>query len=126
MFTSDHVRAVSVAAALSAHGWRARAIAGSLQQAERNEVMRAFLAGETRVLVSTDLTARGVDVAGVSLVVNLEPSSSPETHMHRVGRSGRFGTQGLALTLVVTKADRELVARFERASPGLRVPQWTE
>merc|ERR1712125_77904 len=61
------------------------------------EHLRTF---SIRVLVSTDLTARGVDVEKVNLVMNLDVPSDPETYMHRIGRTGRFGTYGVAVSFV--------------------------
>ena len=70
-----------------------------LAPADRNLVMREFRAGRARVLVATDVIARGIDVQGVSLVINWEMPVDRERYLHRIGRSGRFGRQGVAITL---------------------------
>lgn len=74
---------------------------GGLQQSERELVMKEFRSGSSRVLVSTDLTARGIDVAGVSVVINYDLPSDQENYLHRIGRSGRFGKKGVAVNFVV-------------------------
>merc|ERR1712054_597881 len=67
-----------------------------LDQAERNLVMREFKSGSTRVLITTDLLARGIDVQQVSLVINYELPLKTESYLHRIGRTGRFGRKGVA------------------------------
>ena len=75
-------------------------VIASLQQSERLSVMRALHTNACRILVSTDLIARGIDVQRVSLVVNLDLPHDAATYLHRVGRTGRFGSVGLAISLV--------------------------
>lgn len=75
-------------------------IHGALEQEKRNEVMREFRDGVSRILVSTDLLARGIDVHQVGLVINYELPSRKENYIHRIGRSGRFGRRGIAINLV--------------------------
>lgn len=86
-----------------------------LDQAERNLVMREFKSGSTRVLITTDLLARGIDVQQVSLVINYElPSESNiENYLHRIGRSGRFGRKGVAINFV-TNRDARAMKSIER------------
>lgn len=72
-----------------------------LDQKERDLIMREFRSGSSRVLISTDLLARGIDVQQVSLVINYELPSSIENYLHRIGRSGRFGRKGVAINFVV-------------------------
>merc|ERR1712007_114057 len=71
-----------------------------LDQKERNLVMREFRSGATRVLISTDLLGRGIDVQQVSLVVNYDMPEVMEQYLHRIGRSGRFGRKGVAINFV--------------------------
>lgn len=75
-------------------------IHGSMPQEKRNEVMKEFREGASRILISTDLLARGIDVQQVGLVINLELPSKKENYIHRIGRSGRFGRRGVAINLV--------------------------
>lgn len=75
-------------------------IHGAMPQEKRNEVMKEFREGASRILISTDLLARGIDVQQVGLVINLELPSKKENYIHRIGRSGRFGRRGIAINLV--------------------------
>ena len=75
-------------------------IHSELAMVERDRVMREFRSGATRVLISTDLTARGIDVYQVSIVINYDLPTQKETYIHRIGRSGRFGHLGLAINLI--------------------------
>lgn len=75
-------------------------IHGSMPQEERNKVMKEFREGASRILISTDLLARGIDVHQVGMVINLELPSKKENYIHRIGRSGRFGRRGIAINLV--------------------------
>lgn len=103
VFCNGKFRAEALATALAAHGWPAASITGSQPQATRLEAMEGFRASRSRVLVSTDLTARGIDVDKVNVVVNLDLPRDPATYLHRVGRTGRFGGKGLAVTLLSRK-----------------------
>ncbi|OWZ20323.1 DEAD/DEAH box RNA helicase [Phytophthora megakarya] len=103
VFCNDKFRAEALATALAGQGWPAACITGSQTQATRLEVMEGFRKSRSRVLVSTDLTARGIDVDKVNFVVNLDLPRDPATYLHRVGRSGRFGGKGLAVTLLSEK-----------------------
>jgi len=73
---------------------------GDMPQKERNEIMKEFRSGSTRVLITTDVWARGVDVPQVSLVINYDLPNNRELYIHRIGRSGRFGRKGVAINFV--------------------------
>ena len=73
---------------------------GGMTQEERNLVMGEFRTGTSRVLITTDLLARGIDVQGVSLVVNYDIPHIKENYIHRIGRSGRYGRKGVAINFV--------------------------
>uniref|UniRef100_A0A8R1HXM4 RNA helicase n=1 Tax=Caenorhabditis japonica TaxID=281687 RepID=A0A8R1HXM4_CAEJA len=73
---------------------------GEMEQKDRDEVMKEFRAGNTRVLISTDVWARGLDVPQVSLVINYDLPNNRELYIHRIGRSGRFGRKGVAINFV--------------------------
>ena len=75
-------------------------INSELPQEKRNEIMKEFRDGATRILVSTDLLARGIDVQQVGLVINFELPPKKENYIHRIGRSGRFGRRGIAINLI--------------------------
>lgn len=73
---------------------------GDMVQREREEIMKDFRSGESRVLITTDLWARGIDVQQVSLVINYDLPNNRELYIHRIGRSGRFGRKGVAINFV--------------------------
>ena len=72
-----------------------------MEQARRNEIMKEFRTGSTRVLLATDLLARGIDVQSVSLVINYDLQKDKENYIHRIGRTGRFGRKGNSINLIV-------------------------
>ncbi|SCU84060.1 LAMI_0C06040g1_1 [Lachancea mirantina] len=86
---------------------------GDMQQEERDKVMNDFRSGSSRVLISTDVWARGIDVQQVSLVVNYDVPEALENYIHRIGRSGRFGRKGLALNFL-TRDDMDKLHEIER------------
>lgn len=84
-----------------------------LEQKERDLIMREFRSGSSRVLISTDLLARGIDVQQVSLVINYDLPQQMENYLHRIGRSGRFGRKGVAINFV-TGNDVRAMKEIER------------
>ena len=76
---------------------------GDMDQKERDVIMREFRSGSSRVLITTDLLARGIDVQQVSLVINYDLPANRELYIHRIGRSGRFGRKGVAINFVKTE-----------------------
>ena len=74
-----------------------------MTQQERQQIMERFRGGDIRVLIATDVIARGIDVQQVSVVINYDMPKETETYIHRIGRSGRFGRKGLAINLVNSK-----------------------
>lgn len=89
------------------------AMHGDMKQDERDSIMNDFRLGSLRVLISTDVWARGIDVQQVSLVVNYDLPSDKENYVHRIGRSGRFGRKGVAINFA-TKEDFHLVRELEK------------
>jgi len=81
---------------------------GDMDQKERNVIMSEFRTGSSRVLITTDLLARGIDVQQVSLVINYDLPNQRETYIHRIGRSGRFGRKGVAINFVTNEDTRVL------------------
>lgn len=79
-----------------------------LDQEERQLIMREFRSGSSRVLISTDLLARGIDVQQVSLVINYDLPESTENYLHRIGRSGRFGRKGMAINFLTNRDVRRM------------------
>ncbi|XP_051891048.1 probable ATP-dependent RNA helicase DDX20 [Pristis pectinata] len=98
VFSNLHSRAQRLADILTSRGLPAVCISGSMNQNQRLEAMSKLKQFKCRVLISTDLTSRGIDAEKVNLVVNLDIPQDWETYMHRIGRAGRFGTQGIAVT----------------------------
>ncbi len=88
-----------IEASLCADGFHARALHGDLEQRDRDLTLVQFANGSCPVLVATDVAARGLDIKGVAAVINVEIAFEPEVHIHRVGRTGRAGEAGLALSL---------------------------
>uniref|UniRef100_A0A4W6FN26 RNA helicase n=1 Tax=Lates calcarifer TaxID=8187 RepID=A0A4W6FN26_LATCA len=95
VFSNLHTRAQHLADILSSKGLPAVCISGEDQRLEAMSKLKQY---QCRVLISTDLTSRGIDADKVNLVINLDVPQDWETYMHRIGRAGRFGTQGLAVT----------------------------
>ncbi|KAM3617541.1 uncharacterized protein V6R79_007793 [Siganus canaliculatus] len=98
VFSNLHTRAQHLADILTSKSLPAVCISGGLSQDQRLEAMSKLKQYQCRVLISTDLTSRGIDADKVNLVINLDVPQDWETYMHRIGRAGRFGTQGLAVT----------------------------
>ena len=120
-FVRTRAGASQLAADLSALGYAAEEISGELSQAQRTAVLARFKNRQVRVLCATDVAARGLDIDHVSHVFNVDLPHDPEAYVHRVGRTGRAGRDGVALSLV-TPQDRGLLRRVERAA-GRAIPQ---
>lgn len=86
---------------------------GDLSPEERTDILNKFRQGQSRVLITTDLLARGIDVQQVSLVINYDLPTNPENYIHRIGRSARFGRKGVAINFVTTQ-DVSLLRDLER------------
>lgn len=89
--------------ALNKRGYSSEGIHGDLTQAKRDSVMRHFREGVTEILVATDVAARGLDISGITHVYNFDIPQDPEGYVHRIGRTGRAGKTGLAVTLVTPR-----------------------
>jgi ATP-dependent RNA helicase RhlE len=98
---------------LSAAGIKSSMIHGDRSQNQRNQALRGFQDGQYRVLVATDVAARGIHVDGIAHVVNYDLPQAPEDFIHRVGRTGRAGARGTATTFG-TRAERKEIQRIER------------
>jgi ATP-dependent RNA helicase RhlE len=113
VFTRTKHRARQMAVKLDKQGHSAVALQGNMSQGQRDRAMDGFRKGKFDILVATDIAARGLDVAGVSYVINFDPPSTPETYTHRIGRTGRAELSGKAVTFV-TREDREWIRDTER------------
>jgi translation initiation factor IF-1 len=118
---------------LARAGITADAIHGNKSQNHRERVLAAFRTGEIRTLVATDIAARGIDVDGISHVVNFDLPNIPETYVHRIGRTARAGAEGVAISLIagaeemgylrdIEKLIRIALPREDRRTPGHREP----
>lgn len=85
---------------MQAHDFTVSSMHGDMDQRERDLIMREFRSGSTRVLITTDLLARGIDVQQVSLVINYDLPTNRENYIHRIGRSGRFGRKGVSINFI--------------------------
>jgi len=113
VFTRTKHRARRLAQELAKAGHRAVGLQGNMSQAQRDRAMSGFRSGRYDILVATDIAARGIDVSGISHVVNFDVPSTPEAYTHRVGRTGRAERTGVACTFV-TSSDRDWVRATER------------
>lgn len=107
---------------LRTQGFSAVELSGDLEQRDRDEALVLFSSRCVSVVVATDVASRGLDVKGLDAVVNLEVSPDPEVHVHRIGRTGRAGARGLALTLASPR-EAALVRRVAEFR-GLPDPAW--
>jgi len=110
VFCNTKVECQEVVAALVKGGFTALAIHGDLEQRERDQVLVLFANKSVSVLVATDVAARGLDIKELSAVINYELPRNPEIHTHRIGRTGRAGEQGLALSLMTAHESRRVQA----------------
>lgn len=117
VFTRTKHRAKSLAMQLSKAGHNAIAIQGNMSQSQRDHAMQGFRKGKYEVLVATDIVARGIDVSGVSYVINYDAPNTPEAYTHRIGRTGRAEQSGRACTLV-SNEDGEWIRATERYLGG--------
>ncbi|NUP12508.1 MAG: DEAD/DEAH box helicase [Polyangiaceae bacterium] len=113
VFTRTKHGANRLAEQLSRAGIGALAIHGNKSQGARVRALGSFRDGSTRVLVATDLAARGIDVDGLSHVINYELPNVPESYVHRIGRTGRAGADGIAISFC-DEGERDLLADIER------------
>ena len=113
VFTATKRAAEEISDTLRQQGFSAAALHGDMHQQARNRTLARLRQGETRVLVATDVAARGIDVAGISHVINFDAPRQAEDYVHRIGRTGRAGRSGTAFTLVHHR-EKRLVRDIER------------
>jgi ATP-independent RNA helicase DbpA len=126
VFCNTRKETVALTAALKREGHAVDALHGDLEQREREEVLARFANGSLRVLVATDVAARGIDIAGLPMVLSAEIASDADQHVHRIGRTGRAGETGLAVAIVTpTEAHWRRAIEVARGIPfqerGLRL-----
>ena len=113
VFTRTKHRAKRLAQQLERKGFPTTSLQGNLSQNKRQAAMRGFRSGKYKVLVATDIAARGIDINQVSHVINFDIPNTPEAYTHRIGRTGRAAKTGDAFTLV-TREDRSMIRSIER------------
>lgn len=121
VFTQTKNDADTVSRRLDEKGYEAAALHGDIPQGQREKILARFRSKKTRILVATDVAARGIDISGLSHVVNYSLPFDSSTYIHRIGRTGRAGTSGVAVTFVSPNERRKLnfmKARVAKASKG--------
>lgn len=113
VFTRTKHRAKNVARLLGEKGWQATALQGNLSQNRRQEALDGFRAGRYKIMVATDIAARGIDCTSISHVINYDVPDTAETYTHRIGRTGRADRTGTAMTLI-SGEDTSLMRSIER------------
>ncbi|MCG8583002.1 MAG: DEAD/DEAH box helicase [Bacteroidales bacterium] len=103
IFSSTKQKVKEIARSLQSNGFNSKAISSDLEQAEREDVLRDFKNRNVQILVATDIIARGIDIEKIDLVINFDVPRDAEDYVHRVGRTARAQTQGVAITLINDK-----------------------
>ena len=119
LFTRTKFQAKKLSQSLTKQGIPCAQLHGNLNQNQRDRNLAAFETGEVNVLAATDVAARGIDVSGVELVVQVDPPEDPKAFLHRSGRTARAGNQGDVVTLVLPEQRRE--TRFMLRKAGIKV-----
>jgi len=114
-----------VAELLQEHRFRAAGLHGDMEQVDRDATVKSFRRNETKILVATDVAARGLDVKDVTHVFNYHIPFDPQSYVHRIGRTGRAGKAGQAITLVSTEEFRELMRIRKEVGADMRLETMT-
>ena len=133
VFTRTKHGANRVAEQLAKHQIKADAIHGNKSQSARQKALDTFRSGQTRVLVATDIAARGIDIDGITHVINYDLPEVPESYVHRIGRTARAGAEGIAISFCdgeergylhqIEKATRQKLPVVEHAFTGMVAPR---
>ncbi len=121
VFTKTRAGSGNVANQLTQRGYPSEALNGDLEQQARMRVLDRFRSGKIKILVATDVAARGLDIDDISHVFNFDVPNDPEAYVHRIGRTGRAGKDGVAITLI-TPNDRRYLNRIEGFAK-LKIPR---
>ncbi len=125
LFTRTKFQAKKLAKNLTQNGIPAAELHGNLNQNQRDRNLAAFDSGDVRVMVATDVAARGIDVGGVELVVQVEPPADPKSFVHRSGRTARAGKAGDVVTLVLPEQRRETRRLLNQAGIKIKMIEVT-
>jgi ATP-dependent RNA helicase DeaD len=124
VFVRTKIRADQLYRTLRDRGMNVRALHGDMTQGARDGVMIAFKGGSVPLLVATDVAARGLDISGISHVINYDVPTSPDVYVHRIGRTGRVGRSGRAITFYEPRQVRDIQA-IERHA-GVKLSPWVK
>jgi ATP-dependent RNA helicase DeaD len=124
VFVRTKIRCDQLYRTLRDRGMNVRALHGDMSQGSRDGVMISFKGGGVPTLVATDVAARGLDISGVSHVINFDVPMSPDIYVHRIGRTGRVGRSGRAITFYEPRQQREIQA-IENHS-GVKLSPWVK
>jgi ATP-dependent RNA helicase DeaD len=124
IFVRTKIRADQLFRTLRDRGMNARALHGDMSQGARDGVMITFKAGHVPLLVATDVAARGLDISGISHVINYDVPTSPDVYVHRIGRTGRVGRSGRAITFFEKRQARDVEAIENHA--GVKLAPWVQ
>ncbi len=113
IFTRTKYRAQSLANQLQKAGYKATSLQGNLSQQKRQQALNGFRLGQFKILVATDIAARGIDVSGISHVINFDVPDTVDAYTHRIGRTGRAACTGEAFTFASSE-DRKIINQIER------------
>jgi len=108
IFTQTKIEADELTERLNEEGFNASAIHGDFSQKKRETVLHNFRTGKLKILVATDVAARGLDIKGVDLVINYGLPRDAESYIHRIGRTGRAGREGTAISIMTPSEDKQL------------------
>jgi ATP-dependent RNA helicase DeaD len=124
VFVRTKIRCDQLYRTLRDRGMNVKALHGDMSQGSRDGVMLSFKAGRLPILVATDVAARGLDISTVTHVINYDVPTSPDVYVHRIGRTGRYGEKGRAITFVEPRQKRELEAIEKHANT--KISPWIE
>ena len=116
IFCNERITCDEVAAELAQASHSVRAMHGGMEQRERDDVLMLFSNGSLRLLVATNVAARGIDISALDAVINYELPHDPKSYVHRIGRTGRAGESGVALTIVEGERDLEPYGELAHAT----------
>jgi superfamily II DNA/RNA helicase len=113
IYCNNVKRVIDLHHAMLNDGYSVCSIHSSMDRSQRNQAFQSFKNGNYRVLISSDITSRGIDIQHVSTVINFDIPKCAHTYLHRIGRSGRWGRKGLGINFI-TKYDKEMMETIEK------------
>jgi superfamily II DNA/RNA helicase len=136
IFCSTKKKVEQLARKLKQKAYSVQGISSDYEQEAREEALRDFKSGKTRIMVATDVMSRGIDIKGIDLVINFDVPGDSEDYVHRIGRTARAKTEGMAITLVspddmykFSKIEKLIDRKLEKLSPPENLgagPEWKD